>query len=284
MTHQARQSAVVVTGASSGIGRACAIYLDQWGFQVFAGIRQQQDADVLRHRASARLTPVVLDVTKNETIMAAAETVWAATARLNLVGLVNNAGIAVAGPLEFVSVAELRRQFEANVLGQVAVTQAFLPLLRCGQGRIVNIGSMGGRIATPFLGPYAASKFALEALTDSLRLELRPWQIHVSIIEPVGIATPIWDKSLAQTEQMANQWPEQAYALYQEAMEKTRQFALNTKQTAIPPEIVARAVAHALTAKRPKTRYLVGKHAKLMALAARLPDRWRDWLVTKVTL
>jgi NAD(P)-dependent dehydrogenase (short-subunit alcohol dehydrogenase family) len=134
------------------------------------------------------------------------------------------------------------------------------------------------------LGPYAASKFALAALTDSLRMELYPWQIHVSMIEPVGIATPIWDKSLAQTEQMAKQWPEQAYPLYQEAMEKARRFALNTKQTAIPPQAVARAVAHALTAKRPKTRYLVGRQAKLIALTAWLPDRWRDWLVTKATL
>ena len=182
---------VVITGASTGIGAASARHLDRLGFRVFAGIRKSQDGERLRAQTSSKLTPIRFDVTDDGSIAAAADTIRAALDGDGLAGLVNNAGIAVPGPIETVPLAEARKQFEVNVLGQIAVTQAFLPLLRQGRGRIVNIGSIAGLTATPFLGLYGASKFALEALTDALRVEVRPWGINVSIIEPGAIASSI---------------------------------------------------------------------------------------------
>ncbi len=196
-----------------------------------------------------------------------------------LLGLVNNAGIAVGGPLEFVPVAKLCEQFEVNVVGQIAVTRAFLPLLRKSSGRIVNMGSVSGRLATPFVGPYSASKWALEALSDSLRVELRPWKIHIALIEPGVIATPIWSKSLAAAEQLIQSFPPQAHLLYGPVIDFMRRRV--TSQAGIPADRVARAVAHALLARRPKTRYLVGTDARLGALVAHLPDRLRDRLIAQ---
>src|SRR5262245_5535409 len=182
---------IVITGASSGIGRA--MRLDQLGFHVFAGVRNPADGDALKSKSSERLSPVLLDVTSEDSIARAARSIGDAP----IAGLVNNAGIAVGGPLEMVPIPLWRKQFEVNVIGQVAVTQAFLPLLRVGRGRIVNIGSIAGRSALPFTSPYCSSKFALEGLSDSLRMELRQWGISVSIVEPGSIRTPIWEKSLA---------------------------------------------------------------------------------------
>ena len=183
----ATAKSVVITGASTGIGAACALHLDQWGWRVFAGVRKQGDAEALRAQGSARLTPVSLDVTDTVSISTAASAVAGAVGAAGLAGLVNNAGIVVPGPIELLPLSDLRRQLEINVVGQVAVTQAFLPLIRAGRGRIVNMGSIAGRMATPFTGAYGASKFALEALTDALRLELQPWGISVSIIEPGAV-------------------------------------------------------------------------------------------------
>jgi NAD(P)-dependent dehydrogenase (short-subunit alcohol dehydrogenase family) len=274
--------AVVVSGASTGIGQACAMHLDRLGFLVFAGIRKQADSDALRQQASERLTPIFLDVTRSDTIAAAVETVTETVGQNGLTGLVNNAGTAVSGPLEFLPIVELRKQLEVNVIGQIAVTQAFLPLLRLSHGRIVNMGSISGRVAMPFMGPYAASKFALGALTDSLRVELRPWDIHVSIVEPGAIDTPIWEKSLSAVEQIAEAWPQKVHDLYGQAMNSARQVAINASQTAVPVDEVVRAVVHALTAKRPRTRYLVGRGVKIAALFGKLmPDRWRDWLIIR---
>ncbi len=281
-TNQATPTgAVIVTGASSGIGEACALYLDKLGFRVFAGVRQQADGEALKRKASDRLTPVRIDVTEPGTIASAAETVAAGLNGAGLAGLVNNAGIAVPGPLEFLPMAELRQQFEVNVFGLLSVTQAFLPLLRKARGRIINIGSISGRSATPFVGAYASSKFALEALTDSLRVELLPWGISVSIVEPGSIATPIWEKSGAKAGEIARNLPPQARELYGRAYAAMREATQRTAQAAIPPERVARTVAHALTAKRPKTRYLVGKDAQIRALLQHLPDRMRDRLIMR---
>src|SRR4051812_39464080 len=179
--------AVVVTGASTGIGEAIARRMDA-GFRVFAGVRKEEDAERLR-AAGANIEPVLLDVTDQASIDAAAATVKAAVRDQGLAGLVNNAGIAVSAPLEFLPVDELRNQLEVNVVGQVAVTQAFLSDIRTAKGRIINIGSIGGKVAFPLAGAYAASKFAMEAITDSLRRELRPWGIEVSIVEPGGVKT-----------------------------------------------------------------------------------------------
>ncbi|MEX0791398.1 MAG: SDR family NAD(P)-dependent oxidoreductase, partial [Actinomycetota bacterium] len=170
------RGAVVITGASTGIGRATAPRLAAIGFRVFAGVRKQADADSLKQEAPA-VTPLILDVTDEHSIAEAATAVKAAVGANGLAGLVNNAGITVPGPLEFLPAEDLRRQFEVNVIGPIAVTQAFMPLLRAGKGRIVNVGSIGGRVSTPFLGAYSASKFAIEAISDALRVELRPWGI-----------------------------------------------------------------------------------------------------------
>jgi NAD(P)-dependent dehydrogenase (short-subunit alcohol dehydrogenase family) len=273
---------VVVTGASTGIGAACALHLDCLGFSVFAGVRRTVDAEALRQRSSARLETIVIDVTDAISIDAARKVVDDAVGADGLAGLVNNAGIAVAGPLEFLPLNDLRQQFEVNVIGQIAVTQAFLPLIRRARGRIVNMGSIGGRWATPFVGAYSASKFALEALTDALRVELSHSGIEVSIIEPGNISTPIWQKSKAVAAATEAAFPKAATAIYGRELAAVHRFAERAAGRGMSPDAVARAVAHALTATRPKTRYLVGRDAKARALLAKvLPDRTRDALVMK---
>lgn len=273
---------VVITGASTGIGEACALRMDGLGWRVFAGVRKEADGDALKAKASEKLTPIIIDVTEQPTIDASAKTVSAAVGESGLAGLVNNAGISVMGPLEFISVDELRRQLEVNVIGQIAVTQAFMPLIRKGNGRIVNMGSIGGRIAFPFLGPYNASKFAMEALTDSLRQELQPWGIHVSIIEPGSITTPIWDKSRAAVDELKKTLPEEAMLLYGDAMETADKVVQEFEEAGIPPDEVAKFVEHALTAKTPKTRYVVGRDAQIQRVIAKIvPDRLRDGLVRR---
>lgn len=275
--------AVVVTGASTGIGEACALRLDRMGFSVFAGVRREADGDALRAKASERLVPLILDVTDAATIAAAAETVGRAVGERGLAGLVNNAGISVAGPIEFVPIDELRRQLEVNVVGQVAVTQAFMPLLRACRGRVVNIGSVSGRMSTPYVGPYSASKFAMEAISDALRIELRPWGMQVALVEPGSIATPIWDKAQTDADRMERTLPARAHELYDGAIAAVRAFALETAARGIAPDAVAKAVAHALTAERPKTRYLVGMDARIQAVLARtVPDRLRDSLLERM--
>ena len=271
---------VVITGASTGIGKACALYLDRLGYRVFAGVRRPLDAAALQQAASTRLEPVFIDVTNNDTILAAAHTITAAIGETGLAGLVNNAGIAVGGPLEFVPLEQLQQQLEINVVGQVAATQAFLGMLRQGKGRIINMSSVSGRIAMPFFGPYAASKFALEAITDSLRVELKPWNIEVISVQPGAIATPIWDKSIARAEEFVNRFPPEADALYGRRLVGLRKGVKKTGQRGISAEEVAKVVARALAARRPKTRYLVGQDAKTGALLATfLPDKWRDWFI-----
>ncbi len=271
--------AAVVTGASTGIGKAAAVELAGRGFEVFAGVRRDADAQALRE-AAAGITPVTLDVTDAASIAAARASVEAALGERGLAGLVNNAGIGVGGPLEFVGIDGLRRQFEVNVIGQIAVTQAFLPAIRRARGRIVNMGSISGRMATPFVGPYSASKHAMEALTDALRIELRPWGIGVSIVEPGAIDTPIWDKARTMTDEIERDLPPEGAALYANAVVAMRGFLEEQAKSGIPPERVAKAVAHALTSRRPKTRYLVGADARMQAVAAAVvPDRLLDRLV-----
>jgi NAD(P)-dependent dehydrogenase (short-subunit alcohol dehydrogenase family) len=274
---------VVVTGASTGIGRACALHLAALGFQVFAGVRRAEDGAALLAASADRVTPVLLDVADEPSVRAATESITAAAGAAGLAGLVNNAGIAVAGPLEFLPLAEFRTQLEVNVTGQLAVTQALLPLLRRGHGRIVNMGSIGGRIALPFRGPYNASKFALEALTDALRMELQPWGLHVAIVEPGTVATPIWEKSVARADRLVQALPPQAQTLHGAALTTVRVGAERTGKEGlgVPPEVVARAVAHALTARRPKTRYLVGWDARIGVLFTLVADRLRDRVMVR---
>jgi len=263
--------AALVTGASTGIGEACARRLVRGGWKVYAGVRRGGDAP-------DGTEELLLDVTN-------AEQIGAAAARVpELHGLVNNAGIALAAPLEFIPVDELRRQLEVNVIGQVAVTQAFLPKLRATRGNVVFVGSIAGRSALPFLGAYAASKHALEAIADSLRLELAPFGIDVSIIEPGTIATPIWTKSAAVADALRERMPAELGELYGARIAAFRRVAAKRGEKGASAEDVASAVEAALTADRPRTRRLVGRDAKLRGAVERLPDRLRDRVYRRVLL
>jgi NAD(P)-dependent dehydrogenase (short-subunit alcohol dehydrogenase family) len=273
---------ILITGCSTGIGEACARWLDRGGHRVFAGVRREADAERLRTGASGRLTPITIDVTDAGTIELARETIEQQVGGEGLGGLVNNAGIAVTGPLEYLPIEEFRRQLDVNVVGQLASTQAFLPLLRRAGGRVVFMGSIAGRMTIPFLGPYSASKFALEAIADALRLELQPWGIQVALIEPGSIATPIWTKGAAAANVLQAGLPAHVVEDYGAAMHAMRKAAGDAGRRGISPDAVARAVEHALTARVPKTRYLVGSDARFRALLMQIvPDRLRDRLITR---
>jgi NAD(P)-dependent dehydrogenase (short-subunit alcohol dehydrogenase family) len=270
----------LVTGASTGIGRATALRLDAAGWQVFAGVRRDADADSLRAAGSARLMPLILDVTDAAAIEAAARRIGAeADGRLD--GLVNNAGIGVPGPLETVPMDDIRRQVEVNMFGHIAVTKAMLPLLRQAPGRIVFISSIGGLIAFPMNGPYHVAKFGIEAAGDVFRQELRQWGISVSIVEPGSIETPIWERSDREIDALVERAPE-TEQLYGKQVAAMRRISKSLAARGIPPEKVARAIEHALTARRPRTRYLVGIDAKFQARARRLiPTRAFDRIVAR---
>lgn len=277
-----RKGSLVISGASTGIGEACALYLARQGWQIFAGVRKPEDAERLQADSSGRITPIFLDVTSSEQIAAAAQQVTAAVGEAGIAGLINNAGIAVVGPLEFLPMEDIRQQMEVNFLGQVGVTQAFLPLLRKARGRIINMSSVSGKIGAPFFGPYAASKFALEAFTDSLRRELMPWNMEVISIEPGSIATPMWAKSLRAAQERLEGLSEIGKKLYKEDLESTVKRANFSEVRGLPPQVVVDAVEHALTAKRPKTRYIMGKNTRTVILLSRiLPDRLVDWIVRR---
>ncbi len=251
--------------------------LDAMGYRVLAGVRKLADGEALKKKCSDRLSPVILDVTSEESIGAAVRIIG----DIPLAGLVNNAGIVVAGPVELVPIAMWRKQFEVNVIGQVAVTQAFLPMLRAGRGRIVNMGSVAGRSAVPFSGPYCSSKFALEGFTDSLRMELRQLGISVSIVEPGAVKTPIWEKTSASANEYLSAVPAHLLELYRSMLGKLRVAAAEAGKHGIPPEEVVKAVEHALTSPRPKTRYVVGRDAKIRMRLIQFPDRLVDSLILK---
>jgi NAD(P)-dependent dehydrogenase (short-subunit alcohol dehydrogenase family) len=270
-------STYLVTGASSGIGVATALKLDAEGHEVFAGVEHHGDGAALG-TASDRLRAITLDVTSAESIRAAVETVAAAVGSTGLDGLVNNAGIGVAGPLETLAADDLRRQLDVNVVGQVAVTQAFLPSVRDASGRIVFVGSVGGVLASQFAGAYHASKFAMEAIADVWRQELNPEGIEVVLIEPSAISTPIWDKAIAQLDELQRDAPP-ALARYDERLDAFRDTLHSADEHGKPAADVANAIVEALTAERPRTRYVVGADGKLAAVLRPLvPDRLADKL------
>lgn len=274
---------VLITGASTGIGAACAVACAGRGMTVFAGVRSHDAGERLVKAGGTRIVPIALDVTDTVSIGEAVEMVRRRVGLLGLWGLVNNAGIAIGSPLELIPIDQLRRQIDVNVIGQVAVTQAFLPLLRQARGRIVNMGSIAGRGTIPIMGPYSASKHALEALTDAMRLELSPWGIEVSIVEPGAIATPIWEKSTKVGDELAAAVGSEGRALYGNMVQRVQAAVADAAKRAIPAETVAKVVLHALTAPRPKTRYLVGTDAKIRAVMIKwLPDRVQDWILRRV--
>jgi NAD(P)-dependent dehydrogenase (short-subunit alcohol dehydrogenase family) len=255
---------VLITGASTGIGRATAMRLDAAGWRVFAGVRKQADAESLRAVGSERLEPLLLDVTDAEQIEVAATKIGAA-GPAGLDGLVNNAGVAIPGPLETLPLQDFRRQVDVSLTAQVAVTKAMLPLIRQAGGRIVFISSIGGRIAFPLNGAYHAAKFGVEAVGDVFRQELRPWGISVSIVEPGSIDTPIWERGSRNAEEVEARGHPDQDALYGEAIASFRKVVQDLAERGIPPEKVAKAIEHALGAGRPRSRYLVGIDAKVQA-------------------
>jgi NAD(P)-dependent dehydrogenase (short-subunit alcohol dehydrogenase family) len=265
---------VIVTGASSGIGEAIALHLREGGFSVLAGVRRDEDAERLRTRG---LTPIRFDVTDPEQLAAAR----AEVGNRPLAGLVNNAGILRGGPLEFVPIDDLREQLEVNVVGQVAVTQAFIGGLRAGRGRIVNVGSISGRLASPMVGPYVAAKFALEGLTDTMRRELALQGIDVIMIEPGGVKTPLLGRASQWVEQLYGDGPPELAQRYGAMLTVMREQTNKIdRQTGIDAGAVAEVVGKALTVRRPRTRYLVGRDAIIQATMAKLlPDRVVDRLL-----
>ncbi len=286
-----RMPLALITGASTGIGRATALRLAARGWTVLAGVRDPAAGERLVAEAGSaaalgsaavpgspgRLVPLSLDVTDAAHLAAARELVEQEAARAGsssrggLDALVNNAGIGIGGPLELISEEDLRRQFDVNVFAQVAVTQALLPALRRAGGRIVFVSSIGGRVAMAFTAPYAASKHAIEAFGDALRVELRSSGVRVALVEPGSVATPIWDKSRAEAERVVIP-PElqDAYGRVPAAMDKVLE---DTARRGVPPEQVAETIERALTASRMKARYLVGRDARAMLIARRLlPD------------
>jgi NAD(P)-dependent dehydrogenase (short-subunit alcohol dehydrogenase family) len=281
-------SLALVTGASTGIGRATALRLVADGWNVLAGVRAAGAGEALVNEAAeaSRLLPLELDVTDPGQVAGAAARVQElAEARLasvpgGLDALVNNAGVAIGGPLELIAPEELRHQFDVNVHGQVAMTQALLPALRRAHGRIVFVSSIGGRVVTPYLAPYSASKHAVEAVADSLRVELRSSGVQVALIEPASVATPIWDKGRAETERVAVPPAlQEHYGHVQAAMRKAID---DTERRGVPPQQVAGIIAAALAARRMRPRYLVGREARaILALRRLLPDQAFDRVIAR---
>ena len=274
-----RNTTVFITGASTGIGKTCALYLDKIGFHVFAGVRKNIDGDALKKASSDKLHVIIIDVIDSASIQAAVSEVAHITNN-QLFGLINNAGIAFGGPLEILPIQDIQRLLEVNVIGVLAVTKAFLPLLRQGRGRIINMGSSSGLLALPCMSTYAASKFALEAITDSLRVELSPFGISVSIIESGNVETPIWEKGVAAANKIAGDTLPETFRLYQPLIEFSKYIALNSPK--LPAEKVAKIVSRILRARKPKGRYIIGADARFFRLARHIPYLLRDWIILKI--
>jgi NAD(P)-dependent dehydrogenase (short-subunit alcohol dehydrogenase family) len=267
----------LVTGASTGIGRACVAALAGTGARVWATVRSDADEQSLREQHGESVSVVRMDLTDPDSVRGVGERVCAA-GPLN--GLVNNAGVALPGPLEYIPLEVFRRQVEVNLIGQLAVTQAVLPALRQarergGRARIAMIGSIGGRIAGPMLGPYHASKFGLVGLTDTLRAELAPSGIQVVLVEPGAIATPIWDRGTAAGDELLAQLSPAGRQIYGAQIDGAKASAARSAAHGSAPDVVAQVVLAALTADKPRPRYLVGRDARVAAAVARLPFRLR---------
>lgn len=269
----------LVTGTSTGIGEACVARLAARGWTVFAGVRRAEDGDRVKAQHPGDVRPVMLDVSKRDDMRRVIDDIERDVGARGLQGLVNNAGVGVGGPFEYVSEEDWRWVFDVNLFGVVALTKAALPLLRTGNGRIVHIGSIGGRVSSPGLAPYSASKHAIEALAESQRHEfarLVP-PIRVALIEPGEVKTPIWDKGDTSVDEIERSLDDAGRRDYQWLLDQSRGFIDEGRTKGVPASKVADAIEHALTADRPKARYLVGPDAKLAGhMVTRLPDRARD--------
>lgn len=267
----------VITGCSSGFGRVTALLLAREGWRVFATVRRDEDAASLTAEAKSisggAVIPVVCDITRTDDVATLARRVGETADSID--ALVNNAGTAFPGPIELLPLDELRAQFEVNVVAQVAVTQALLPFVKRARGTIINVSSVGGRRATPMLGAYNASKFALEAISDVLRLELAPTGVRIVVIEPSASPTGIWRTSLDRAgDRDAGDYAPLAASI--------RRFADRTAAKGFPPELFAETVSAILNAARPRTRYVIpGAARRELRLHWLLPDRWWDRLVRR---
>ena len=274
---------VVVTGASSGIGRETALYLDEQGYRVFAGVRKDRDADALEKSGSDRLSPLMVDVTDEAAVEAARERVQQEVGQAGIVGLVNNAGVANAGPLEFLAVADFEKVIAVNLTGQYAVTQQFLPLVRRGEGTICFITSVGGKVASPFFTAYSASKFGLEGLADALRREIKPWKMNVVVIEPGSVATEIWERGTNEFERAEAEYGDEGKRLYGAQLAAGAEAMKSTGERGIEPIEVAKVIEKAIRSDSPKARYMVGRDAKLAYAAQRLVgDKRFDSLIRRL--
>lgn len=271
-----QEKSIFITGTSTGIGRACALHFDRLGYRVFAGVRKKADADSLRQEASDRLVPVTIDVTDPALIMKAAGNV-AVRSGESLYGLVNNAGIGAGGPVEFLDMDKVESVIRVNLLGMIAVTRAFLPMVRKVRGRIVNIGSVSGMLALPGTSPYAASKFAVEAFTDCLRLEMRPHGVRVALVQPGDTESSIWGKVRENFGPLYRTG--QVRSLYGYVIDPVRQALEHPRLQ--PVEKVVQAVEHALLSDKPRSRYRVGRDARIFAMVRHLPDSVRDRLIMR---
>ncbi|MHC4212842.1 MAG: SDR family oxidoreductase [Planctomycetota bacterium] len=269
---------VVITGTSTGIGRACALHLDELGFRVYAGVRKQSDGESLMAEASERLKPIVLDVTSTETIKAAADTIEEETDG-SVFGLINNAGIGRGGALEVTPVSEIQKVMNVNVIGLMEVTQTFIPMLRKDRGRIINIGSTSSLLAVPGASVYSASKFAVRAISDSLRLELKPFGISVILLVLGAVESEIWEKGKAYKAEMRKTIKAEIAQLYAPLIKFGEKIDKEMKK--IPASVVAKQVAEALLERKPRPYYIVGNDAKSAARVTRLPKGVLDWLILK---
>lgn len=278
---------VLVTGCSSGIGRGCAIQLARLGWNVMAGVRRQEHAQSLLNEQSSNLTPLILDIASQESVESASDFIAQRVQQRGLAALVNNAGILIPGPLELIKPQQLRQQFEVNVFGTHQLTQILLPLMRLAASRdwparLVLLSSISGRITPPMFGAYAASKHALEAMGEAWRVELKPCNIAVSVVQPDSVATPIWDKACSNIESSSDGVDKEAEQLYATKIRKTRKQSLSYKRSGLATEVVVRSIVHSLTHRRPQPYYRVGWRTTMAFLAhSLLPTAWMDFALRK---
>jgi len=276
------RGAVLITGASSGLGRAMAKGLAEQGYHVFAGVRRASDGRELE-AFHPGLQSVILDVTEEKTVTDVAEFLGEELGERGLGGLINNAGIAQVGPLEYLGQEQWHHQLDVNVLGAVAVTREMLPLVRRGSGRLIFVGSIGGRLAPPLLGPYCASKFALEGLTEALRHELRPWGIPVVLLVPGTVRTAIWSKTRDQVDALSRQVPAEALERYRAFFQQLSRSVDQQQRNGLDVDVVTRSALRAMTAAKPRPRYVIGAEAHMVEFLTRmLPSRIKGPVVARV--